>query len=197
MRAASQHKNWYVEAASINALIPFQTIHAAIPTRKDKMHTTTPEQIRAAKTYTNALMALSQVAFSGVERLAALNLNLARTALEDGLAVSNSLMQLKDVSELEKLQNSISGPATEQCAAYFRSVQEIADDSQQQITKLLTSYFATLGFDATARAGSNAGFDMFSKFVDQTNSMFAANAKAVGDATKMMAPATPHPKKAA
>jgi phasin family protein len=161
------------------------------------MQATTPEQIRAAKTYTDALMALSQVAFSGVERLAALNLDLARTALEDGLAASNSLMRLKDAGELEKLQSSISGPATEKCAAYFRSVQEIADDSQQQVAKLLTSYFQTVGFEATATAGSNAGFDMFSKFVEQTNKMFEANAKAVGDATKMMAPATSHPKKAA
>ncbi|NMG29670.1 phasin family protein [Aromatoleum evansii] len=162
------------------------------------MQTTTPEQIRAAKTYTNALMALSQVAFSGVERLAALNLNVARAALEDGISASNRLMQVKDISELKDLQGSISAPATEHCAAYFRSVQEIAGESQQQIAQIMTSYLATLGFDAAAKAGTNAGFDMFSKFVKETNSMFEANAKAVGDATtKMMAPVTSHPKKAA
>lgn len=162
------------------------------------MQTTTPEQIRAAKTYTDALMALSQVAFSGVERLAALNLNVARAALEDGISASTRLMQVKDASELKDLQGSIGTPATEHCAAYFRSVQEIAGESQQQIAQLMTSYFATLGFDATAKAGTNAGLDMFSKFVKETNSMFAANAKAVGDATtKMMAPVTPQPKRAA
>jgi len=162
------------------------------------MQTTTPEQIRAAKTYTNAMMALSQVAFSGVERLAALNLNVARVALEDGFAASNSLLQARDISELKNLQTTINAPAIEHCAAYFRSVQEIAADSQQQVAQLVTSYFTTLGFDATAKAGTNAGFDMFSKFVKDTNSMFEANAKAVGDATtKMMAPVTSHPKKAA
>ena len=162
------------------------------------MQTTTPEQIRAAKTYTDALMALSQVAFSSVERLAALNLNVARTALEGSLAASNGLMRLKDVNELKNLQNSVSGPVTEQCAAYFRSVQEIASDSQQQFSQLLTSYFATLGFDATAKAGSNAGFDIFSKFLEKSNSMFEANARAVGEATtKMMAPVTFSPKKVA
>ncbi|HJV26462.1 MAG TPA: phasin family protein [Aromatoleum sp.] len=162
------------------------------------MQTTTSEQIRAGKTYTNALMALSQVAFSSVERLAALNLNVARSALENSLAASNNLMQIKDVGELGNLQSAIGGPAAEQCAAYFRSVQEIAGDSQQQMSQLLSSYFATLGLDVTAQAGSNAGFDLFSKFVEQTKSMFDANAKAVGDATtKMMVPVTSHPKKAA
>lgn len=162
------------------------------------MHTTTPEQIRAVKSYSNAVMALSQVAFSGVERLAALNLNVARTALEDGFAASNSFLQLKDASDLKALQKTIGAPTAEHCAAYFHGVQEIAADSQRQITQLLTSYFATLGFDASSKAASNAGFDMFSKFVNDTNSMFEANAKALGDATtKMMAPVTPHPKKAA
>ena len=143
-------------------------------------------------------MALSQIAFSGVERLAALNLNVARTALQDGVAASNCLLQLKDASDLKALQNTITAPATEHCAAYFRGVQEIAAESQQQVTQLLTSYFATLGFDTSSKAASNAGFDMFSKFVNDTNSMFEANAKAFGDATtKMMAPVTPHPKKAA
>lgn len=162
------------------------------------MHTTTPEQIRAVKTYTNAMMALSQVAFSGIERLAALNLNVARSALEDGFAASSRLLQLKDASDLRNLQNAIGAPATEHCAAYFRGVQDIATDAQKQTTQLLTSYFVTLGFDASATAGTNAGLDMFTKFVTDTNSMFEANAKALGEATtKMMAPVTPHAKKAA
>lgn len=159
---------------------------------------TTTEQIRATKAYTDTLMALSQVAFSGVERLAALNLNVARCALEEGLAASNTLMQAKDVSDLKKLQSSIGTPATEQCAAYFRGAQEIAGDSQQQIAQLMTSYLATFGLDASVKAGSNAGLDMFSRFAKQANSMFEANAKTIGDATtRMMAPVTPHPKKAA
>lgn len=162
------------------------------------MHTTTSEQLRAVNTYSKVLMALSQVALSGVERLAALNLNTTRTALEDGFAASNSLLQMKDVRDLKNLQNAIGAPAAEHCAAYFRSVQEIAGDSQQQIAQLLTSYFATLGFDASAKAGSNAGLDLFATFLKDTNSMFEANAKALGEATtKMMAPVTSHPKKAA
>jgi phasin family protein len=162
------------------------------------MQTTTPEQLRAATTYTNAFMALSQVAFSGIERLTALNLNAARAALEDSIAASNSLMQSKDVNELKSVQSPFTGPAAEQMTAYLKGVQEIATDSQQQVTELLTSYFATLGFDATANAGWKTGQDMLSKFAKQTNSMFETNAKAVSEATsKMMAPVIPHPKKAA
>lgn len=162
------------------------------------MSSTTTEQLRAAKTHTDALAALSEVAFSGVERLTTLNLNLARTVLEDGLAASNSLLQIQDVNELKSLQNSLTKPATEHLTAYLRGVQEIAAESQQQMTRVLSSYFATAGMASTAGTGWGAGFDMLSKIAQQTNSMVEANIKAVGDATaKMTAPVIPHPKKAA
>lgn len=162
------------------------------------MLSTTPEQLRAAKAYNDALMALSQVAFSSVERLAALNLNLARAAVEDGLAASNSLLQIKDVNELKQLHNSFVRPATEKATAYFRSLQEITAESQEQLSRVLNSYFAMLGMGAAANAGWSAGFDMLDKIARQTNTMVEANIKAVGDTTaKMAAAVAPHPKKAA
>lgn len=59
------------------------------------MQTISPERLQASKTYTNAFMALSQVAFSSVERLTALNLKVARAALNDGMAAANSLSRLE------------------------------------------------------------------------------------------------------
>lgn len=162
------------------------------------LSTTTPEQLRAAKAHNDALMALSQIAFSSVERLTALNLNVARAALEDGLAASNSLLQIKDVNELKQLQNPFIRPATEKATAYFRGVQEIAAESQAQITRVLNSYFAMLGMGAAANAGWSAGFDMLDKIARQTNNMVEANIKTVGDTTaKMAASVSPHPRKAA
>ncbi len=162
------------------------------------LSTTTPEQLRAVKAHNDALMALSQIAFSGVERLTALNLNVARAALEDGLTASNSLLQVKGVNELKQLHNPFIGPATDKATAYFRSVQEITAESQEQISRVLKSYFAILGMGAAANAGWSAGFDMLDKIARQTNSMVEANIKAVGDTTAKMAAATsPHPRKAA
>jgi phasin family protein len=160
------------------------------------MQTNTPEQMRAAKNYTDALMALSQVAFSGAERLTALNLNTARAVLEDGFA-AKSLLQTKDVSDPANLPIALNGPAMEKWAAYFRGLLQIATDSQQEAGQVLTQYFTSLGFEA-ANTGANAGFDMFSKLMKDTNSAFEANAKAFGDATtNMMAPVTRQPKKVA
>lgn len=153
------------------------------------MQSTTPEQTRAAKTYTTALIALSNVALSSAERLLALNLNTARAVFQDGLA-SKGLMQMKDGGDLANLQLAFSGPAAEQCISYFRGLQEIAVDSQQEVAQVLTSYFTSAGFDGVAN-GTNAGLGMFSKFMKDANSMVEANAKAMGDATmNMMTPAT-------
>lgn len=146
------------------------------------MQTNTTDQIRAARPDTAALLSVSQIAFSGIQRLAALNLEFARTALKDGLAASNNLVQFNGVGDLENVQSAVRGPAMEQFAEYFRNVQEIVTDSQQQVTQLLSPFFAPFGFDATAAGGSNPGVDMFSKFVRQTNSMFEANRHAVSDA---------------
>jgi phasin family protein len=185
------------QTASILALASFLTNSRGRLHKENTMNTKT-EQNPAAGVSTNTLMALSQVAFSGIEKMAALNLSVARNALENGFAASNKLMQTRDATALKELQASIGAPATEQCAAYFRSAQEIAGDSQQQIAELTKSYFATLGFDTTAKGGSNAGFDMFSAFASQTNSMFEASAKSVGDMTnKMMTPVPPLPAKTA
>ena len=162
------------------------------------MQTIPPEQLQASENYASAFLALSQVAFSSVERLSALNLKVARAALDDGMAAANSLMQVENAGELNDLQGHFIGPATEQCSTYLRSVQEIAVESQQQIGELLASYLATLGIDAKANGGWSTGSDLFSQFVEQTKSLFEANAKAAGDVTeKMMAPVSPHTKKAA
>jgi len=56
------------------------------------MQTTTTDQARNIETYTNAVGALSEIAFSNVERLTALNQKVARAALHDCLTVSNDLL---------------------------------------------------------------------------------------------------------
>ena len=55
------------------------------------MPTAAPEPIDAVESSTNALMALSKIAFSSIEQLAALNLKVARNALTDAVAASDIL----------------------------------------------------------------------------------------------------------
>ncbi|HRP98557.1 MAG TPA: phasin family protein [Rhodocyclaceae bacterium] len=184
------------------------------------MQAITTEQKRNAETYTNAVGALSEIAFSSVERLTTLNQNLARAALQDCLAASNDLLAVRDVNALQKLQSSATAPALAQLADYLRSVQDIAAESQKQVGEVLNAYFGTLGLGSAASANMQAGFDTLSKMTRQTRDMMDSNVKTAGEAgdklarqtkdmmdanvkaagevsDKLAASVTPHPKKAA
>ncbi|MDX9884462.1 phasin family protein [Thauera sp.] len=184
------------------------------------MQAATTEQKRTAQTYTNAVGALSEIAFSSVERLSALNQKLARAAMQDCLAASNDLLAVRDVNALQNLQTSATAPVVAQLADYLRSVQEIATKSQQQAGEVFKNYFGTLGLGSNASANMQAGFDMLSKMTRQTRDMMDANIKTAGEAgeklgrqakdivdtnvkaageagDKLAASMTPNPKKAA
>lgn len=145
------------------------------------------EQKRTAETYTNAVGALSEVAFSSVERLTALNQKLARAAMQDCLAVSNDLFAVRDVSALQNLQSSAAKPALAQYAEYLRSVQEVAAESQQKVGEILKAHFATLGLGSTGSENLQAGIDMLSRLTRQTTDMMNANVEAAGEAGDRLA----------
>jgi phasin family protein len=151
------------------------------------MFTASPEQIDAVKTNTDAFMTLSKIAFSSAERLAALNLKVARAALKDSFAATSTMLQAKDIKELQGLQTSTPGATTENAVAYFRDVQEIAAETQKEVTKLMTSYTAQISEGSKANASWGKGFEMFKQVTSQITAVTDANIKAVGDATAQMA----------
>ena len=146
------------------------------------MQATTTEQKRTAQTYTNAVGARAEVGFSSVERLTELNQNLARAAMQECLAASTDLLAVRDVNALQNLQTSTTTPALAQLTDYLRSVQEIAAESQKQVSEILNAYFGTLGMGSNAGANMQAGFDMLSKMTRQTRDMVDANMKTAGEA---------------
>ena len=146
------------------------------------MQATTTEQKRTAQTYTNPVGALAEVGFSSVERLTELNQNLARAAMQECLAASTDLLAVRDVNALQNLQTSTTTPALAQLTDYLRSVQEIAAESQKQVSEILNAYFGTLGMGSNAGANMQAGFDMLSKMTRQTRDMMDANMKTAGEA---------------
>ena len=71
----------------------------------------TPEQFAATnKANVEALLTVANSAFASAERLAALNLNTARTFLEDSMASTKALMGIKDVQYLVNLQTTLAQP---------------------------------------------------------------------------------------
>lgn len=184
----------------------------------------TPEQFAAAnKANIETLLTLANSAFANAERLAALNLNTARSVLEDGVANAKALLAVKDVQELVNLQASLAQPLVEKAVAYNRSVYEIASQSQEEFSKLFEAQIAELnknlataldkaaksapaGSDVavaavkSAIAAANSAYDSVSKAAKQVAEIAEANVAAATNATVKAVAAAPKagsPKKVA
>lgn len=167
----------------------------------------TPEQIAAAsKANVEALLGVFNTAFANVERLTALNLNTARTLLEEAVANSRSLANVKDVQELVNLQSSLNQPIVEKLVAYNRSVYEILSQSQDEISKLIENQIAEVNKNVNAAldkaaksapagsdvavaavksaiAAANSAYDSVNKAAKQVAEITEANVAAATNAT--------------
>mgnify|MGYP002662404203 FL=1 len=167
----------------------------------------TPEQFAATnKANIETLLTLANTAFASAERLAALNLNTARSLLEDGVANTKALLAAKDVQELVNLQVSLAQPIVEKAFAYARSVYEITSQSQEEVTKVMESQVAEInkgvasaldkaaksapaGSDVavaavkSAIAAANSAYDSMNKAAKQVAEMTEANVAAATNAT--------------
>ena len=182
---------------------------------------TTPEQLATAnKANIESILTLANTAFASAERLAALNLNTARTMLEDIVANSKSLMAAKDVQELLSMQASLAQPAVEKAVAYSRSIYEIATQTQEELSKVFESQFAEINRNVTtaldkavknapagsdvavaavksAIAAANSAYDSMTKAAKQVAEIAEANVAAATNATVKAVTTAPKAKKAA
>lgn len=167
----------------------------------------TPEQFVAAnKANVETVLTLANAAFASAERFAALNLNTARSVLEDGVSNVKALLAAKDVQELIKLQTALAQPLVEKAVAYARSAYEIASQSQEEVSKVFEGQVAELNKGVvtaldkaakTAPAGSdvavaavksaiaaaNSAYDSVSKAAKQVAEIAEANVAAATTAT--------------
>jgi phasin family protein len=182
---------------------------------------TTPEQLASAnKANIESILTLANTAFASAERLAALNLNTARTVLEDIVANSKSLMGAKDAQELLSLQASLAQPAVEKAVAYSHSVYEIATQTQEELSKVFEAQFAEINRNVTtaldkavknapagsdvavaavksAIAAANSAYDSMTKAAKQVAEIAEANVTAATNATVKAVSTAPKAKKAA
>ncbi len=181
-----------------------------------------PEQFAAAnKAYVESLLTIANTAFTSAERLAALNLNTARSMLEDSVGTAKSLMSIKDVQELLGSQSTLAQPAMEKVVAYSRSVYEIGSQTQEELGKVFEAQYAELnknvstaldkaaksapaGSDVavaavkSAIAAANSAYDSINKAARQVAEIAEANVAAATTATvKAAGTAAPKAKKAA
>lgn len=165
------------------------------------------EQFAATnKATVETLLSLANTALASAERIAALNLNTARSVLEDGVANAKALMGAKDVQEAIAVQSSMAQPNVEKAVTYSRSMYEISAQTQEEMSKLVESQFGEFQkqvaivldkLSKTSPAGSdiavaavksaisaaNSAFDNMNKAAKQVAEITEANVAAATNAT--------------
>ena len=154
-----------------------------------------PEQFTAAyQSNLETLFALSQTAFSGVEKVVALNLNVARANLQESVDRARSMMSVKDPQELLAWNAQQLQPAAEKAVAYSRLMYDIATSTQAEFTKVAESQLADANakfvslIDSaakTAPAGSETAVAMMKSAVAAANSAYDTLSKASKQAVEM------------
>jgi len=190
-------------SSSLSSFPKFVTFPGDIP----MTYFTTPEQFASAnKTAVDSLLSLANTALASAERIAALNLNAARSILEDGVSGTKALLGAKDVQEALSIQASLAQPNVEKAVAYSRSVYEISAQAQEELSKTLEGQFggfqkqvaelldkaaksAPAGSDVavaavkSAIAAANSAFDNLNKAAKQVAEITEANVAAATNAT--------------
>lgn len=106
--------------------------------------TMTPEQIAAAsKANFEAMVELTQKAFGGLEKLVELNMQVARSSMEQSAEQAKAVLDAKDPQALLALQQSLAQPGTDKALAYGRQVYDIASSTQAEVAKLAEAQVAS------------------------------------------------------
>ncbi|MEN3112452.1 phasin family protein [Uliginosibacterium paludis] len=181
-----------------------------------------PEQLGSAnKASIEAALTIANTAFSCAEKLATLNLNTARTLLEESVANAKTLIGAKDIQELLSLQASLAQPTIEKLAAYGRSVYEIGAAAQEDFSKIVESQLSEVNKNVSAAldkaaksapagsdvavaavksaiAAANSAYDSMNKAAKQVAEITEANVAAATSATvKAVGNAAPKSRKVA
>jgi len=103
----------------------------------------TAEQLLAnQKAHIATLFDLGQKAFEGVEKVLELNLQVAKTSLDEAAEHAKAVLAVKDAQELLALQSSLLQPSAEKAAAYSRHLYDIASSTGSEVTKLAEAQLA-------------------------------------------------------
>jgi phasin family protein len=146
------------------------------------------EQLAAAQQANVEVMsALLRTAFSGVERLTAINLAVTRDFFNNTVAGTQQLMAAKDASDLSKLNAELAKPGVEKLVDYSRSVYDLVSEMQKEITSVLEAQYSSFTKNASsavekATAGAPIGGDVFAATM---KSMLGASTKAFDSMTSM------------
>lgn len=106
-----------------------------------------PEQFSAAtktnfETFFAAYSDLTNKAFEGVSKIVDLNINVAKTSLEESAAATKQLLSAKDPQEFFSLSAAQAQPSAEKALAYGRQLASITSSTQADLTKAAEAQIA-------------------------------------------------------
>ncbi|MFZ6760940.1 phasin family protein [Undibacterium sp. Ji50W] len=147
---------------------------------------TAPEQFSAAtKANFDAQLALittlTSKAFEGVEKFVELNLNAAKSSLEESTAATKQLLAAKDPQEFFNLSAAQAQPTAEKVLAYSRHLANIASSAQAEFTHAAEVQIAETNrkvlalideVSKNAPAGSEQFVSFFKTSIDNANASY-------------------------
>ena len=148
----------------------------------------TPEQLLSNyKSNIESAIALSQTAFSGIEKFIDLQLKVGRATLEELTAKSQEALELKDPQDAVAFASSLAQPNAEKAIAYGRHIYDIIAAIQAEFTKAGEAQIAQTqrkisefvdNFSKNAPAGSESAIALLKSTVAASNSTYDSISKA-------------------
>jgi len=141
-----------------------------------------------------ASLTLANTVFASAERLAALNLNTARSLLDQSLANIMALQGAKDVQTFVSQQSAQAQPTIDLAEAYSRGYLEIATETKEEIAKIIETQAVDTKAKVsaladkllmTAPAGSDAAVAGVRKVIDMVNAAYDSMNQAAKQAAKI------------
>jgi phasin family protein len=141
------------------------------------------EQITAlGKSQLENALKLAEISVQGFDRLAALQLNTAKSAFADGLKTTKQFSSVKD-----PIATTLSQPAWEKAQAYARRVYEVAATTQAEVSALVEQQIGELNKSVVsaldtvlknAPAGSEAAVTAVKSAIQSANAAYESVLKA-------------------
>jgi len=176
------------------------------------------EQLTAAqKASAEVMTSLMRTAFEGMQKMAELNMAATRDFFNTSVANANTLMSVKDVNDMSKVNQNLAKPNFDKVMGYSRNVYELMAEMQKEVASIMESQYGQFAKNAstaidktkTAAPGGDVFAAAMKSMLDATNSAYnnmtsmakqlsdiaesniqaasTATSKAVGAATKSAA----------
>jgi phasin family protein len=97
----------------------------------------TEEMMKMSAAMAQTGTAAAQTALDGMRRLAEVNLQAARSSLEQSAEQIHALLSAKDINTLAQLVTAMAQPSPEKFTAYALAVAAVAQDTQSDLARLV------------------------------------------------------------